>query len=140
MNKLENDTRGIELTPEFVEKSDKDIATITTLNEYANKTGNTLVITGGYATEALCGGKITRAHGDIDIHIILSGSESIETLNHSIRDLLFKEDTKWVARERNPKRIDCLEDDDKKKFFDKRRIEVHLVPPNELNCSNLNLT
>ena len=131
MNKLKNDTRGIELTPEFVEKSDRDIATITALNEYAIKTGNTLVLTGGYATEALCGGKITRAHGDVDIHLILTGPKSIDEISSGIHDLLFQEDTKWVVRERNPKRTDYLEDDENKEFFDKRRIEIHLVLPQE---------
>ena len=63
----------------------------------------------------------------------MAGSESIETLNRGIRDLLFKEDTKWTVRERNPKRVDYLEDDEKKEFFDKRRIEVHLVSPSESN-------
>lgn len=131
MNKLKNDTRGIELTPKFVEKGDKDIGTIAALNEYANETGNTMVITGGYATEALCGGKITRAHGDVDVYFILTGSETIETLKGGIHDLLFKEDTKWLVRERNPKRIDYLEDDEEQEFFDKRRIEIHLVSPDE---------
>ena len=133
MIKLENDTRGIRLTPQFVEKSDKDIATILALDKYAKEAGNTLVLTGGYATEALCGGEITRAHGDVDAHIILTGSESTETLNRGIRDLLFKEDIKWVVRERNPKRVDYLEDDDQKEFFDKRRVEVHLISPSESN-------
>jgi len=121
------------LTPEFVEKSDKDIATISALDEFAKETGNALVLTGGYATEAHCRGKITRAHGDVDVHIILTGSESVGAINRGIKTLLFKEDTKWVVRERNPKRVDYLEDDDKKEFFDKRRIEVHLVSPSESN-------
>lgn len=49
MKKLENDTRGIELTSESLEKSDKDMATISALDEFARKTKNTLIITGGFA-------------------------------------------------------------------------------------------
>lgn len=131
MSKLDHDTREIGLSVEAIVKTDEDLATISTLNEFAQRTGNILVLTGGYATEALCGEKITRAHGDVDVHFILVGSESSDKLLSELQVLLFKEDTKWVVRERNPKRVDYVEDVENKDFFDKRRIEVHLIPSNE---------
>lgn len=59
----------VPITPKQVEKTDLDLETIKSLNAYAQANGLIIVLTGGYATEALCGGKITRPHGDIDIHI-----------------------------------------------------------------------
>ncbi len=133
MNKLDHDTREISLSNEAILKSDKDIATISTLNEFAQKTDNILVLTGGYATEALCGGKITRAHGDIDAHLILTGKKSNEELFRGVKELLFKEDTKWILRDQRPDKVDYLEDDENKEFFDKRRVEVRLNLPHEAN-------
>lgn len=63
---FKNDTRNILLTPKFITKSDLDIKTINDLSKYATSVGSQLVLTGGYATEAHLGGKITRAHGHID--------------------------------------------------------------------------
>lgn len=131
MKKLKNDSREFKLTPKFVKKSDEDIATIAALNDYVNKTENVLVITGGYATEALCGGKITRAHGDVDASIVLNSSVSLDNVKRDIRKLLLKESTKWIVKKKNPNRIDYIESGDKKMFFDKRKIEIHLVPSGE---------
>ena len=99
MKKLKNDTRDITLTSEFIEKSDTDIATITALDKFAKETGNILVLTGGYAVEAHCRGKITRAHGDIDAHLILTGKKSTDELFSGVRDLLKNESTKWILRD-----------------------------------------
>jgi hypothetical protein len=133
MNKLDHDTRIIELSEKAISKSDKDIATISALNKFAQKTGNILVLTGGYAVEALCGGKITRAHGDIDAHIILTGTKSNEELFGGVQDLLFKEDTRWILRDQKQDKVDYLEDDERKEFFDRRRVEVRLNLPHEAN-------
>ncbi|KKS32053.1 MAG: hypothetical protein UU93_C0011G0014 [Candidatus Amesbacteria bacterium GW2011_GWA2_42_12] len=133
MGKLENDTRDIALTPEFVKKSDMDIATIVALDKFAKETGNILVLTGGYATEAHCGGKITRAHGDIDAHLILTGQKSAGELFSGVREFLNKESTNWILRDQKPDKVDYLEDDENKEFFGKRRIEVRLNPPHAAN-------
>ena len=105
MGKLENDTRDIALTPEFVKKSDMDIATIVALDKFAKETGNILVLTGGYATEAHCGGKITRAHGDIDAHLILTGQKSAGELFFGVRELLSRESTNWILRDQKPDKV-----------------------------------
>lgn len=130
---MKDDIRDIALTPEFVEKSDMDIATIEVLDEFAKITGNILVLTGGYATEAHCGGKIVRAHGDIDAHLILTGQKSTDELFFGVRELLIKENTKWVLREQKPDKVDYLENDESKEFFEKRRVEVRLNAPHEAN-------
>jgi len=130
---LDNDERDIRLTPEFVEKSDKDIETIKFLDEFARKTKNILVLSSGYATEALCGGKVTRAHGDIDAHIILTGKTDVEQLFSGVNEIISKEDTKWKLRDRTKDKFEFIEDDDSKDFFAKRRLEVRLNSPHENN-------
>ncbi|MCX6704734.1 MAG: hypothetical protein NT162_00125, partial [Candidatus Woesebacteria bacterium] len=105
MNKLDHDTREIGLSAEAIVKSDKDIATIATLEKFATATGNILVLTGGYATEAHCGGKITRAHGDIDAHLILTGQKLTDELFSGIHELLGKESTKWMLRDQKPDKV-----------------------------------
>lgn len=135
MNNLDHDSRYTDLSKEAVLKSDRDIATISALNEFAIKTGNILVLSGGYATEALCGGKITRAHGDIDAHLVLTGLKSADELFSGVRDLLSKEDTRWNLRSQKTEKVDYLEDDENKEFFEKRRVEVYLNSPHEGNTS-----
>lgn len=130
MEITDNDSRNFVLTNEAILKSDRDISTISTLTEYANKTGNMLVVHGGYATEALCGGTITRAHGDVDAHIIVTSQTPFDQLMSAIEELLQKEETKWIVRSKKPHKLDYLEDDDTKEFFDKRRVEVTLHNPN----------
>lgn len=133
MDKLENDERNIELTPEAVKKTDRDIATIATLNDFARRTGNILVLSGGYATEAHLGGKITRPHGDIDAHLILTGQKSADELFAGVRELLFREDTQWKLRDQKSDKVDYLEDNDNIEFFNRRRVEVRLNAPHEAN-------
>lgn len=133
LKKMDNDTREIGLSEEAIVKSDKDIATITALDELAKSTGNILVLTGGYAVEALCGGKIARAHGDVDAHFILTGSKSSDEIFSGVRDLLNKEGTKWKLKDQQSDKVDYLEDDENKEFFERRRIEVRLNAPHEAN-------
>lgn len=135
MDKLPHDFREMNLTAEAVARSDKDIATISALERFARENGNILILSGGYATEALCGGKITRPHGDIDAHLILNGPKSVEELSSGIRDLVRGEDTKWEERSADDKKIEFIEDVEKADFFAKRRVEVYFNPAHEANMS-----
>lgn len=135
MTNLQNDIRNINLTSEAIDKSDKDIETIKSLNQFAKDTGNILVLSGGYAVEAHCGGKITRPHGDIDAHLILTGKVSSEELLLKALELLDKESTKWKIKQKTLEKLDYLEDDDTKEFFDKRHVEVRLNTPHENNIN-----
>lgn len=133
MGILDYDERDISLTPDFIDKSDKDLSTIKSLNILARQTGNILVLSSGYATEALCGGNITRAHGDIDIHLILTGTRSIEKLFSGVEEIITKEDTKWKLRNKTPDKFEFIEEDKNKDFFAKRRLEVYLNTPHDYN-------
>ena len=57
MSKLKNDIRDATLSNKAILKSDRDIETIKSLNKFAKRSGNILVLSGGYAVEAHCGGK-----------------------------------------------------------------------------------
>ena len=133
MKKLENDTKNVTLTKEFNIKSDKDIETIRELDKFARKTKNILVLSGGYTTEALCGGKITRAHGDIDAHLILTGEKSTKEIFPGIQKLLSKEETEWKMYSQKPDKFEFREDASEKKFDAKRRLELRLNEPHENN-------
>jgi hypothetical protein len=135
MTRLENDPRDTHLTPEAIAKADKDIATIRSLDKFAKETGNILVLSGGYAVEAHCGGAISRNHGDIDAHLILTGIKSTEELFFGVEELLNKEDTKWELRDKKPDKFDFLEDVKTDDFFQKRRVEVRLNHPHAANVN-----
>jgi hypothetical protein len=133
MEILDKDERNISLTPDFIDKSDKDLSTIKSLDVLARRTGNILVLSSGYATEALCGGNITRAHGDIDAHIILTGIKSKEKLFSGVKEIITKEDTKWKLRNKTLDKFEFIEEDKNKDFFTKRRLEVYLNNSHEYN-------
>ncbi len=133
MDRLANDTRESRLTEKSILKSDKDIATISALVNLAERTGNVLLLSGGYAVEALCGGKITRAHGDVDAHMVLTGIESMQELSVETRELLDSEETKWIQKSTEEDKIDYREDIKNDSVLEKRKVEVYFNQPNELN-------
>ena len=140
MSKLKNDIRDATLSNKAILKSDRDIETIKSLNKFAKRSGNILVLSGGYAVEAHCGGKITRAHGDIDAHFILTGKVPNDQLLVQAQELLDEENTKWKVKQRIPDKLDYIEDDENKEFFDKRHVEVRLNTPHKNNIKYLPYT
>lgn len=125
MEKLENDTRSIELTSISIENSDKDISTIKALNRLATKLNLTLVITGGYAVEAHCGGKIIRPHGDIDVRLLLTKPEEAKQVLSKVMSLIRNEKTNWRLRKHSNDGIEYLEEIDRE-FFEKRKFELKM--------------
>lgn len=98
-----NETQTL-MTPEAVRKTDLDIQTIRSLSELAERSGNQLIINGGYAVEAICGGNITRPHGDIDAHFILSNGKSDEIFS-AVDEIISKEtQTDWKLRKQKTKK------------------------------------
>ena len=124
MDKLPNDNRKTVLSSEFISKSDKDIATMAWLRPLVVKKEGLLVLSGGYAAEALCGGKITRPHGDIDARLIFATKIVPDDLINEIESVLKTEKTKWKTKFKSPAKADFIEDDDSKSFFNKRHLEV----------------
>lgn len=112
------------ITPEQIRKTDVDIATIDALNKYAENNHTILVLSGGYATEALCGGKITRPHGDIDLHMPIPENQDVAEVFLEIGKIIIKEQTKWSLRKQTDKKVEFIEEDGDIDFFDKRRLEL----------------
>ncbi|KKP46661.1 MAG: hypothetical protein UR39_C0009G0018 [Candidatus Woesebacteria bacterium GW2011_GWA1_33_30] len=124
---LEKDTRNIVLTPEFIIKSDLDIQTIKSLSKYAKLQNNCLIITGGYATEAHLGGKITRAHGDIDCILLNLSKVPNEQILFQVGTILIKEKTRWIQNKTQPNRGDWRENRKNTPFNNRRRIELKIL-------------
>lgn len=115
------------MTQEQIRKTDLDLGTIKSLNTYAKANGLIIVLTGGYATEALCGGKITRPHGDMDMHILIDDLDDFKQIFSEIeKEIIFMESTNWKTYKQTERRIEYREADESKSFFDKRRLELVL--------------
>lgn len=122
LNKL-----AVPITPEQIRKTDLDLVTIKSLNAYAEANGLIIVLTGGYATEALCGGNITRPHGDVDIHILIDNLGVSKQIFSSIEEeIISKEPTNWKTYKQTDTRSEYREEDESKPFFDRRRLEIVL--------------
>lgn len=122
LNKL-----AVPITPDQIGKTDLDLATIKSLNAYANANGLIIVLSGGYATEALCGGKITRPHGDVDIHILIDDFGDSKKIFSLIGvEIIFKESTSWKIYKQTDTKSEYREEDESKPFFDRRRLEIVL--------------
>ena len=117
------------LTPEHIAKTDKDIATLSALSDYAASKGSVLEIAGGYALEAHFGGKITRSHGDMDAVLWLSDTTTQEAAREEITNILFQESTPWAEypNVKNRKNfIEFREVAPEKQFLDSRRLELYM--------------
>ncbi len=126
MSGLENDTRELILSAEAVAKADSDIETIGALDTYAREMGIIFLVPGGYATEAHCGGRITRPHGDIDGQFIIADANQTERIFAAISTILQKEKTRWILRNKTAERFEYWEDDPTKTFDEKRRLEIKI--------------
>jgi len=116
---------AVPITPEQIRKTDLDLASIKSLNAFAEANGLIVVLTGGYATEALCGGNITRPHGDVDIHILIDDLGDSKQIFSSIeREIIFKESTNWKTYKQTDTRSEYREEDESNPFFDRRRLEI----------------
>jgi hypothetical protein len=111
------------ITPEQEKKSGLDIQTIKQLSGYAQTKEDILILTGGYATEAHCGGQITRAHGDIDAHYVLTNENEKGDVFSFVGNLVESEDTKWNLRKKSDNKVEYLEDRNDIPFVEKRRLE-----------------
>lgn len=126
LDKLPINMKERKLSSEFITKSDKDIQTIKNLSEVAQNYGAFLGLSGGYATESLCGGNIFRPHGDIDGRFIFpEPQKDNEKVMAQIDKVLNEEDTKWVLYHKDSGKLEYREDVEKEDFFDARRVELY---------------
>ncbi|CAN5147385.1 hypothetical protein BH09PAT1_BH09PAT1_4320 [soil metagenome] len=131
------------LTPEQETRSNRDIRTIANLSAKATELGMIPTISGGYAVDAYCSGKISRPHGDIDIGFFSLSSPNHQAIEQEINSLLLSEShyTKWApyppdedkrADDINNGHIEFRETGkDLIPFSERRRLEAYvMVDPN----------
>jgi len=115
------------LTPDQIERCDKDLATMSSLTQLAISQGGVFELTGGYAAEAYLGGNITRPHGDIDGVLWIDTTQEKSTKDDVVA-LLNTESTEWelipTSREHFIELREPLGAGER--FKDKRRIELNL--------------
>ena len=87
----------LNLSYEQLDKMASDVKTLTMLREFAHERGYTFALTGGYAVDALVGGKISRFHGDMDGIIIAPPDASYSALKEGIEEKLLVEETPWES-------------------------------------------
>ncbi len=76
------------LAPEELRIADRDIKWIAELTEITHSLGGTLVVMGGYAVEALTGGKITRPHDDVDLEFYLPQDCDLDKLSEAYMEAI----------------------------------------------------
>ena len=89
------------LSADILARCDSDIQTMVALGELAAKHGAVSVISGGYAVEAHCGGRITRAHRDMDVHWQGQDSFSQQAIDE-IQAVLQQNNSRWQTIEKKP--------------------------------------
>lgn len=125
--KKPNEQSG-KLEEKWVEKWDKDLRTIAALHVYAQSTGRVLALQGGIATDAHCGGHITRPHSDVDTVLYMHPTRPLDHDKDrlEIYALLQKEkDTKWIPSK--GEKLDFQEDITRKPWSERRRVEVNVA-------------
>lgn len=143
MEDTENPIFNETLSSEQIMRSDLDLKTIAQLTELAEQSNMVAVIGGGYATEAHCGGIITRPHGDIDITYYGSSQPSTENIATNISSLLSEESTQWkrhfTTDEQNTGINSCEHiefretDKDLIPFSERRRVEIEVYTDTRAN-------
>lgn len=125
-NGPKNAVANRELTSELKDKWDLDLTTIDNLQKMIEENGGLFIIRGGFATEAFCGGHLTRAHNDIDAHFLNSTNLSEDKVFNIVEKVLKNEKTNWQLYKRSPEKIEFREKEDERPFFDRRRIELYI--------------
>jgi len=120
------------LTPEFIAKWDMDLTTIKSLNKIANENKCLLVIKGGMATEAYLGGKLTRAHNDIDANFVNLAKLPEDQIFREVERIIKSEKINWELYSRSPEKIEYREKEDERPFFNRRRLELMIKSNQEI--------
>jgi hypothetical protein len=117
---------------EAVRRWDMDIQTMSSIRNYSKSKGLAAALTGGYAVEAYCGGKMTRSHGDMDMNMHTPDDmKIIRDCKSDITKILVKEQTKWDIWGEAPFNIEFRENNKDVKWEDRRRLELNfaITPP-----------
>lgn len=129
---MENNTSFIELTSPEIEKWDRDLETIKSINELSQKLGGDFVLKGGLASEAYTNGRQKRAHGDIDATYYVPPTTSLDQVASQLDELFTAEETKWEKYDSKvSSKIEYRENDDTRDFQERRRLEMYVRETND---------
>lgn len=116
-----------ELTSEFIKKWDLDLATVQSLDKVSKENGCLLVVKGGLAVEAHLGGKLSRAHNDIDATFYNLSGLTDSQIFEFVEKHIMAEKTIWELYKKSPEKIEFREKEDKRPFFSRRRLELQVA-------------
>ena len=117
--------------PEQREKMAYDIQTLSNLRQYAQDNNFVFVLTGGYAVDALDGGKVSRFHSDMDGVFFIPESVSMGEIKVKVGQQLALEKTKWKLHTSDDWFMEYREDADDKPWEMRRRIELDIFEPDQ---------
>lgn len=131
LSKRESDTQP--LSPEQQNLSDRDIRTLDGLQKMARETADgRMILSGGYVTEALAGGTITRFHQDMDVRIFIPhGTDVDKTMEELMPALAHHGYEGWVLAKRKG---------DKFKFLGVASGAAHIPRKIEINFETMTET
>lgn len=118
------------LSYEKLDKMASDVKTLSMLHDFAKDRGYVFALTGGYAVDALSGGRISRFHSDMDGIIIAPYDASYSAIKEGIEERLFVEETIWGFIDKDQEgELEYREKAPDKEWDMIRRLEVDIYPP-----------
>lgn len=129
-SKPSDEQSELNLSYEQLDKMSGDVKTLSMLREFAHERGYTFALTGGYAVDALVGGKISRFHGDMDGIMIAPRDASYPAIKEGIEEKLLVEETPWESvKEDDEASLEFREKAPDKEWEMRRRLELDIYPP-----------
>lgn len=129
-SKAPQEQSELNLSYEQLDKMASDVKTLSMLHEFAHERGYTFALTGGYAVDALAGGKISRFHGDMDGIVIAPFDASYSAIKEGIEERLLFEETPWESIKKDDEAsLEFREKAPEKEWDMLRRLELDIYPP-----------
>jgi len=122
--------KDLDLSFEQKDKIESDLKTLSKLRNYAQEKGYQFGLTGGYAVDVLCSNRITRFHEDMDGIFFVPGDVPYGQIVDDLSEKLLVEVTPWKLEKNNGGDLEFREDDEKKDWAMRRRLELDIFEPN----------
>ena len=122
-------TEETTLNPAEIEQTDQDLRVLSAFSNLVSEKGAIFALSGGYAVEAHCGGKITRPHGDLDGYIFNLEEEGTRDLITEAKTKLSRLTGKSWQREvtSDPKNIEIKEIGSDGNLLWRGRLEIYVL-------------
>ena len=129
----------LSLSHEQMDKMSSDLVTLSKLRSCAHENGYTFALTGGYAVDAIDGGKISRFHADMDGVFFVPPTVPYETVTKALGEQLLVEETPWELVKDEEGSLEYREADERKEWEMRRRLELDIFEPS-LNTKTMTKT